>query len=968
MIEMRPKLYLMALLAMMATQGWGNPINKAEARAIAQEFIGIDDTTGDDVPVSPYYIFSRGNGRGYVIVSGDDATTPIIGYTEQGDFDYESLPLPLREMLDRWAEKIGKVQSQPKKVARKQSATVRLRAARRGVDGFKANWQDIPYLVQTHWHQSSPYNDICPTNPENGARAVTGCVATAAAQIIYYFRRDVPDTLMYDTPKYSYGFPVTTSLPRGTFINYNIMRLSGHGTVAQDDAVAKLMFAIGTSSYLTYGNSTGGQPDEAGRALNNQFLLSNTYVGKWDYSQAGWERMVYNSLLSGSPMLYGATQYADDGTASGHAVVLDGYQASTGLYHFNFGWGGQGDGWFTVDDETGMNGFNKDQRGCLNFVPLRPNVEAKMEVDALYQNANCPVKVTFTNKSTIPYASGVNLYVNTRAVLPANPNSTITDAVPVDGTAVLTFNYKPTRSQTLYLFVCDANKRILDSCSVEVHPSVAHLQVNAFTVDAGTEQEVVDDMVFHTVNNTTANVTAHYTNGEGGSFCQPILRCYLEKYDVDTKQWSKVTNRYTTDLTFEAGESKEVVYEFTKLEPGLYYRAYLDKTVRSVTEGNLQYLTADTVVYFNVRPSDLAIQVDGRHATVTGTYNDALFVESVNDATICSYDMTGVKEITTRPTVANPNAIIYTSYDVPGAVNVVNNGRCENLVINTGYEFHAAIPFTATHASLVLDRAEMGKWNDAVAPFAAKVPYGMQVKIPDGINTNTHYITLAYVDDLRTNDIFMYLPDREGLDVITAENVEVGVDSVVTLFDGALTASTYYINVDAEAMVLGDRSGLSYYLPVEEAGRLAPFTSVLTNYYKGGYRTWKSSDEYHIDIRYRALTEQINQAYLTLSENTNAPVDAVAELQAALKHAEDMFTYRSATSEDEANEESGVLKAAIEKFLNAVADGIQWVHVENMSLDGQKEYYNLNGQRVQTPVNGIVIIKQGNRVRKMYIK
>lgn len=968
MISMKPKFYLMVLFAMMAAQTWGNPIGKVEARAIAQEFIGVADTESDDVPISPYYIFSRGKGQGYVIVSGDDSTTPIIGYTEQGDFDYEALPQPLKEMLDGWAEKIAKVQSQPKKAAPKQSVANRLRVARRGVDAFKANWQDIPYLIQTHWNQGSPYNDICPTNPENGGRAVTGCVATAAAQIIYYFRRDVPDTLMYDTPKYSYGYPVTTSLPHGTSINYNIMRLSGHGSAAQDDAVAKLMFAIGTSSYLTYGSSTGGQPDEAGRAMNNQFLLSNTYVGKWDYSQAGWERLIYNSLLAGSPMLYGATHYEDDGTANGHAVVLDGYQASTGLYHFNFGWGGQGDGWFTVDDETGMNGFNKDQRGCLNFVPLRPNVEAKMEVDALYQNANCPVKVTFTNKSTIPYASGVSLYVNTRAALPANANSTISDAVPVDETAVLTFNYKPTRSQTLYLFVCDANKRILDSCSVEVRPSVAHLQVDAFTVDAGTEQEVVDDMVFHTVNNTTANVTAHYTNGEGGSFCQPILRCYLEKYDMETKQWSKVTNKYTTDLTFEVGESKNVVYEFTKLEPGIYYRAYLDKTVRSVSEGSLEYLTTDSIVYFNVRQSDLLVQVEGRQAKVTGTYNDALFVEAVNDISVCSYDMTGVKEITMRPTVANPNAIIYTSYDVPGAVNIVNNGHCDSLVVNTGYEFHAPIPFTAAHASLVLDRAELGIWHDAVAPFAAKVPYGMQVKVPDGVNVNTHYIIWTYVDDLKVNDIFMYLPDREGLKVITAENVEVSTDTIVAMFDDVLKASTYYQNVDAETMVLGDRSGLSYYLPVEEAGRLAPFTSVLSNYYKGGYRTWKSSDEYHIDIRYRALANQINQAYISLAEHGDAPVGAVEELQAALKHAEDMFTYRSAASEDEANDEGSVLKEAIEKFLNAVADGIQWVNVGEEVDNGMNEYYNLNGQRVQTPMNGIVIIKQGNRVKKMYVK
>ena len=118
-------------------------------------------------------------------------------------------------------------------------------------------------------------------------------------------------------------------------------------------------------------------------------------------------------------MLYGGTHYDEANNASGHAVVLDGYQAHSGLYHFNFGWGGQGDGWYTVDDETGMNGFNKDQRGCLNFRPTRPNVEAKLDNVKLYQNAESNIKVKFINHGTIPYAQGVKLFANTRQTLPS---------------------------------------------------------------------------------------------------------------------------------------------------------------------------------------------------------------------------------------------------------------------------------------------------------------------------------------------------------------------------------------------------------------------------------------------------------------------------------------------------------------------------------------------------------------------
>ena len=215
---------LVLLLGTMLTLS-ANPITKAEARQVAQEFIGIDDASSDDVPVAPYYVFSRGEGQGYVIVSGDDSTTPIIGYTEQGDFVEEKLPEQLRDMLASWANRIGQVQAKPQAQGPRRSVRERLLTARRGVEAFKESWVDVPVMCQTHWHQSAPYNNLAPVNPDNTSqRAVTGCVATAASQIIYYFHKDNPDTLIYDTPTYSYGYPVTESLPKGTPIEYDQMK------------------------------------------------------------------------------------------------------------------------------------------------------------------------------------------------------------------------------------------------------------------------------------------------------------------------------------------------------------------------------------------------------------------------------------------------------------------------------------------------------------------------------------------------------------------------------------------------------------------------------------------------------------------------------------------------------------------------------------------------------------------------
>jgi hypothetical protein len=97
---MRRKLLLSAVLAGVSLCMQALPITRSQARLVAQELVGIDDQSiDDDAVVSPYYIFSRGRARGYVIVSGDDSTAPILGYTEQGDYDADQAVEPLREML-----------------------------------------------------------------------------------------------------------------------------------------------------------------------------------------------------------------------------------------------------------------------------------------------------------------------------------------------------------------------------------------------------------------------------------------------------------------------------------------------------------------------------------------------------------------------------------------------------------------------------------------------------------------------------------------------------------------------------------------------------------------------------------------------------------------------------------------------------------------------------------------------------
>jgi hypothetical protein len=93
----------------------------------------------------------------------------------------------------------------------------------------------------------------------------------------------------------------------------------------------------------------------------------------------------------------------------------------------------------------------------------------------------------------------------------------------------------------------------------------------------------------------------------------------------------------------------------------------------------------------------------------------------------------------------------------------------------------------------------------------------------------------------------------------------------------------------------------------------------------------------------------------------------LADFLSALKHAEDFFTYRQANTEEEASAENDALKAAIQQFLQAVADGID-VNVVDANTQKHTEYYNLRGQRILKPERGMVIVRQGNQVKKIYVK
>ena len=280
----------------------------------------------------------------------------------------------------------------------------------KGIETFRLNATvslqsdriDVAPLLTSHWHQTSPYNDLAPVIEDGNVKTVAGCVAIAAAQVVYYWRKDNPEALLKDTPVYPYGkAPVTYSIPKGTPNNWELIQDSYDNTSTEESraAVAQLVYAVGTGSYLDYGSSTGGQISQAKTAVYSQYRLLGTNAVKSEYTQEEWEQLLYSELLAKRPMTYSGNA----GGSDGHAFVIDGYDAVNNLFHINFGWGGSGDGYYTVDDVSGAGGYCGGQACVYNMRPKNRNIASSFKLASADMLAgNVDIQFTFVNNSTLP--------------------------------------------------------------------------------------------------------------------------------------------------------------------------------------------------------------------------------------------------------------------------------------------------------------------------------------------------------------------------------------------------------------------------------------------------------------------------------------------------------------------------------------------------------------------------------------
>ena len=319
-----------------------------------------------DSQLELYYVFNRGESEGYVIASGDDRTLPILGYTDNGEFDYNTLPDNMRSWLDSREQELLELSMSPA-----SGEPHRLPIHNR-----------IDAMVTTKWNQGAPFNQECPMYFTLG-RSVTGCVATAMAQILYYQRAKSVTETQAEIPGYTcstnhptYGKLTVEGIPAGSPIDWDNMvdTYGSSATEAQKRAVAQLMHYCGVAVYMNYTNSASSAYNYyITSALQKYFGYgSNTrLVYKASYSDEAWDNLIYKEIEAGRPVYLSGS---NDG--GGHAFVCDGYDGNY-CYHINWGWGGTSDGFFLLSklnpSSQGIGGssggYNNSNEAIIGWEP-----------------------------------------------------------------------------------------------------------------------------------------------------------------------------------------------------------------------------------------------------------------------------------------------------------------------------------------------------------------------------------------------------------------------------------------------------------------------------------------------------------------------------------------------------------------------------------------------------------------------
>lgn len=360
-----------------------------------------------------YYIFNAANpGDGYVVVSGDDATDPILGYSHTGTIDPDNMPCGLKVLLEGYAKQISFMRSHG--ITRVQNSRQRKAPRKDAVTSYL-----ISDNRRSYFDQSSPYNDF--SHVIDGVHALTGCTATALVGLMYahkwpYKTKDeIPSYIYWPNPFHKEkveGVPANTAIDwtniandygnrvygedGNTLLDENgqaVINVYNYISGAQRNAIASLMRVAGIAIESTYGiDATGAWIKDIPDALTNYFSYDNHvfYAERINCTDEWWHTTIRNEIMYRGPVIFGG----GDANGDRHAFLLDGFNGD--YYRVNFGWSGAAlgnDSFYLLDvmDEHTVHYYD-DQEAVFNVLPVSHD---EVEVSSLIVEKGSLTERTF---------------------------------------------------------------------------------------------------------------------------------------------------------------------------------------------------------------------------------------------------------------------------------------------------------------------------------------------------------------------------------------------------------------------------------------------------------------------------------------------------------------------------------------------------------------------------------------------
>ncbi|MEA1875193.1 MAG: C10 family peptidase [Bacteroidota bacterium] len=319
-----------------------------------------------------FYAFDVNENDGFVLVSAQNSVKPVIAYAFEGSFNSDNMHPGQAEMLEWYEKQIAS--------AGEQRLTAPAEIENQWIDliNYKPendikSYRNVEPLLLVEWNQTSPYNAMCPEDAAaQGGHVPVGCVATAMLQVMKHWNYPETGTGSYTHSNYSNGGygNITVNFANQTY-NWEGMPISASGV---NDELAKVNLHVGVAVRMYWGpTGSGASTSRIVNAFVDYFRYDHScdLINKDYYGDVEYKNILKGQLDNNLPMVYSGSPESGN---VGHAWNCDGYIEDE--FHMNWGWGGAGNGYYTLDDLTSSAtpggdeyNFSYNQQAVINIYP-----------------------------------------------------------------------------------------------------------------------------------------------------------------------------------------------------------------------------------------------------------------------------------------------------------------------------------------------------------------------------------------------------------------------------------------------------------------------------------------------------------------------------------------------------------------------------------------------------------------------